>query len=78
MSAPAAGPLPAPAGPKINSAVVASAVVTWAIAAPMVALRFYTRSKIVQTLGAEDWLLAAALVSAPVPLHVCLGPAAPS
>jgi hypothetical protein len=50
-------------GPRIHAAVVASAVVTWIIAAAMVAIRFYTRSRISRTLGLEDWLVAGALVS---------------
>lgn len=70
MSDPVASPLPVTAGPQINAAVAASATVTWAIAAVMVALRFYTRSKIVHALGVEDWLLVAALVSLPVPLRI--------
>lgn len=37
--------------------VIACAVVTWAIAAVFVALRFYTRTRILSVLGWSDWLI---------------------
>jgi hypothetical protein len=46
----------------LGGTVVAASIVCFAIAAAMVALRFYTRIKIVRVLGAEDWTILAALV----------------
>ena len=37
--------------------VIVCAVVTWAIAAVFVALRFYTRTRILSVLGWSDWLI---------------------
>jgi len=45
--------------------IIASATLFWVFAASLVALRFYTRIKIVQVFGVEDWILFAALVRLP-------------
>ena len=37
--------------------VIACAVVTWAISAVFVALRFYTRTRILSVIGWSDWLI---------------------
>lgn len=45
--------------------VIACAVICFAIAAVFVALRFYTRTRIVKVLAASDWFLLAAVVRLP-------------
>lgn len=52
----------ATAGDDRGSSVIAAAVVVFAITAAVVALRFYTRVKIVRVLGAEDWTILVALI----------------
>jgi len=42
--------------------IIAASVVIFLFAAAAVALRFYTRVKIVRVLGAEDWTILVALV----------------
>lgn len=44
--------------------MIAAAVLIFLVAAATVALRFYTRVKIVRVLGAEDWAILVALVLA--------------
>jgi len=43
--------------------LIASATLLWVLAASLVALRCYVRTKIVKAFGWEDWTLLAALVS---------------
>ena len=47
--------------------LIASATLLWVLAASLVALRCYVRTKIVKAFGAEDWTLLVALVSAAPP-----------
>jgi hypothetical protein len=56
--------LPADAGQggDLGGSVIAASVVTFVLTAAIVALRFYTRIKIVRVLGAEDWTILVALV----------------
>lgn len=43
--------------------IIACAIITWAIGAIFVALRFYTRGCLLHNvLGAEDWLILVALI----------------
>ena len=42
--------------------LVASATLLWVLAASLVGLRSYIRTKIVKVFGAEDWTLLTALV----------------
>ncbi len=42
--------------------LIASATLLWVLAAGLVGLRSYIRTKIVKVFGAEDWTLLAALV----------------
>jgi hypothetical protein len=57
-----------PAADQLGSAdtrspgLIVSATLFWLFAAGLVALRFYTRTRIVHVLGAEDWTLLVALV----------------
>ena len=57
-------PVPPDVGdtPSRQGSIVALFVVMLLIATTGVALRFYTRWKILNIVGIEDWLLAAALV----------------
>jgi hypothetical protein len=45
--------------------LIVAATLLWVLAASLVALRFYIRTKIVRVLGADDWTLLAALVCFP-------------
>lgn len=46
----------------LEGAMIAAAVVSFVLTAAVVALRFYTRVRIVRVLGGEDWTVLIALV----------------
>ena len=49
-------------GESYQANIIACAVVTWILGATFVALRFYTRGRLLQNvLGAEDWFILVAL-----------------
>jgi hypothetical protein len=45
-----------------QAGLICCAVITWAIAALFVALRFYTRRWLLHLLGTEDWVILVSLV----------------
>ena len=67
---------PAPAGPPLadlpndtlSPNIIGAAVACWLVAAVFVAIRFYTRTRIIRALNSSDWSILAALVSPPSPL----------
>ncbi|KAK4195884.1 hypothetical protein QBC40DRAFT_184766 [Triangularia verruculosa] len=56
------GPIPTDAGRSLQADIVACAVLTWLIALGFVAVRFYTRGRLNNVLGASDWCIIPALV----------------
>nr|CDP22942.1 Putative protein of unknown function [Podospora anserina S mat+] len=58
------GPIPTDAGRSLQADIVACAVITWLIALGFVVVRFYTRGKLNNVLGASDWCIIPALVFA--------------
>ncbi|KAK4171373.1 hypothetical protein QBC36DRAFT_295424 [Triangularia setosa] len=58
------GPIPTDAGRSLQADIVVCAVITWLIALGFVAVRFYTRGRLNNVLGASDWCIIPALVFA--------------
>lgn len=58
------GPIPTDAGRSLQADIVACAVITWLIALGFVVVRFYTRGRLNNVLGASDWCIIPALVFA--------------
>ncbi|KAK0663898.1 hypothetical protein QBC41DRAFT_23669 [Cercophora samala] len=58
------GPIPTDAGRSLQADIVACAVITWLISLGFVVVRFYTRGKLNNVLGASDWCIIPALVFA--------------
>ncbi len=58
-----AWPTPVGKGDTQAPQLIVSATLLWVLAASLVALRCYVRTKIVRAFGSEDWTLLAALVS---------------
>ncbi|KAK0748356.1 hypothetical protein B0T21DRAFT_406881 [Apiosordaria backusii] len=56
------GPIPTDAGRSLQADIVACAAITWLIALGFVAVRFYTRGRLNNVLGASDWCIIPALV----------------
>ncbi|KAK4158618.1 hypothetical protein QBC43DRAFT_305292 [Cladorrhinum sp. PSN259] len=63
MASPTAPPTDLPgSGDTQAPGIIASATLLWLLAAGLVAVRFYVRTRIVKAFGAEDWILLVALV----------------
>ncbi|KAK3989888.1 hypothetical protein QBC44DRAFT_395337 [Cladorrhinum sp. PSN332] len=58
------GPIPTNAGRSLQGDIIACSVITWLIAVGFVVLRFYTRSRLNNVIGASDWCIIPALVCA--------------
>ena len=58
------GPIPTNPGRSLQADAIACAIITWLIACGFVGLRFYTRSRLNNVIGASDWCIIPALVCA--------------
>ncbi|KAK4167113.1 hypothetical protein QBC43DRAFT_204245 [Cladorrhinum sp. PSN259] len=58
------GPIPTNAGRSLQGDIIACSIITWLIAVGFVGLRFYTRSRLNNVIGASDWCIIPALVCA--------------